>query len=151
MSFSSETIRKKTRSSEEYEKGRALFREGRVRLLSSESFWKGEETLKVLVDEDGQEYRVSLLIKGGCIYQASCQCPSHREYKGLCCHEAAAAFYAMEKKEEESTPHVPTGGAVKHMLQSYVGHEMTKVLVSKMEEPVCLIPVLRIVRQTLAL
>ena len=27
MSFSSETIRKKTRSSEEYEKGRALFRE----------------------------------------------------------------------------------------------------------------------------
>ena len=151
MSFSSETIRKKTRSSEEYEKGRALFREGRVRLLSSESFWKGEETLKVLVDEDGQEYRVSLLIKGGCIYQASCQCPSHREYKGLCCHEAAAAFYAMEKKEEESTPHVPTGGAVKHMLQSYVGHEMTKVLVSKMEEPVCLIPVFRNVRQTLAL
>lgn len=101
MSFSSETIRKKTRSSEEYEKGRALFREGRVRLLSSESFWKGEETLKVLVDEDGQEYRVSLLIKGGCIYQASCQCPSHREYKGLCCQRRQQPFMQWRKRKRK--------------------------------------------------
>lgn len=143
MSFSSDTIRKKSKSTEEYEKGRALFQTGKVRFLSSESFWKGEENLKVSVEDGEKNYQVSLLIKGGCIYQASCQCPVHREYKGLCCHEAAAAFYAMEKREEKQALHVATGSEVRRMLHSYVGREMTKLMVSKMEEKVRLEPVFR--------
>ncbi len=143
MSFSSETIRRKSRSDEEYEKGRALFQTGKVRFLSDESFWKGEENLKVSVEDMGRLYQVTLLIKGSCICRAVCQCPAHREYKGLCRHEAAAAFYAMEKREAESAPRVVTPGAVRQMLHSYVGREMTKVMVSKMEEKVRLVPSFR--------
>ena len=108
MTFSSDTIRRKSRSAQEYEKGRELFQMGKVRFLSSESFWKGEENIKTSVADGNRVYQVSLLIKGDCIYQATCQCPAHKEYKGLCCHEAAAAFYAMEKREAEASPHVST-------------------------------------------
>lgn len=143
MAFSSDTIRRKSRSTEEYEKGRELFCSGKVKFLSSDSFWKGEENLKTLVSDGGRTYQVSLLIKGDCIYQASCQCPAHREYKGLCCHEAAAAFYAMEKREGEASPHVSTPPQVRRMIHTYTSREMTRLIAAKMEEKIHLQPVFR--------
>ena len=148
MSFSGESIRQKSKSAEEFEKGKELFQRGKVRFLSDESFWKGEEKLKVSVEDGKRSYQASLLIKGGCIYQAACQCPVHREYKGLCCHEVAAAFYAMEKREGENAPHVSTPVEVRRMLQNYTSRGMTELMVSKMEEKVRLEPVFRVVGGT---
>ena len=144
MAFSSDSIRRKSKSPEEYEKGRELFRQGMVEFLSSDSFWKGEEKLKVSVNDGGRKYQVSLLIKGGCIYQASCQCSVHKEYKGLCCHEAAAAFYAMEKRNGETTvPHVSTPPQVRKMIHTYTSREMTRLMTAKMEQKIHLEPVFK--------
>ncbi len=143
MAFSSDSIRRKSKSAQEYEKGRELFQMGKVRFLSSESFWKGEENIKTSVTDGSRVYQVSLLIKGDCIYQATCQCPAHKEYKGLCCHEAAAAFYAMEKRGAEASPHVSTPPEVRRMIHTYTSREMTKLMASKMEEKIHLEPVLR--------
>ena len=102
MAGSDEAIRQQARSRTEYEQGEDLFLRGKVRLLSSESFWKGEEKVRALVQEGERSYRVSLLVKDDRLYQASCQCPVHREYKGLCRHEVAAALLTMETDREEA-------------------------------------------------
>ncbi len=143
MAGSDEAIRKKSRSQAEYERGEELFLRGKARLLSSESFWKGEEKVRALVEEGEKNYRVSLLIKGGYLYQASCQCPVHREYKGLCRHEMAAALLAMEAEREEHAPRVSTPLKVRRMLQSYTGQDMREAVVAGMGEKVRLEPSLK--------
>lgn len=143
MAFSGETIRMKSRSPAEYERGEELFERGKVQVLSRESFWKGEEKIKMLVEEAGRGYKVSLLVKGGYLYQASCSCPVHKEFKGLCRHETAAALSVMETKEQERIPLVSTTLAVRRMLQSYTGQEMREAAVFGMEEKIRLEPLLK--------
>ena len=143
MAGSDEAIRQQARSRTEYEQGEDLFLRGKVRLLSSESFWKGEEKVRALVQEGERSYRVSLLVKDDRLYQASCQCPVHREYKGLCRHEVAAALLTMETDREEATPRVSTPLKVRRMLQSYTGSDLREAAISGMEEKVRLEPSLR--------
>lgn len=143
MAFSGETIRRKAKSLEEFTRGRELFCAGKVEFISVDSFWKGEENIKMYVEDGGMKYRVSLLIKGDCVYRASCACPSHKEFKGLCCHEVAAAFYAMEKREDEATPHITTPARVRQMIHSFTSREMTSLMAADMEEKIHLKPVLR--------
>lgn len=144
MAGSDEAIRKKSRSQAEFERGEELFLRGKVQHLSRESFWKGEEKVKVLVKEGERGYRVSLLIKEGRLYQASCQCQVHREYKGLCRHEAAAALSAMEVEREERMPRVSTPIKVRRMLQSYTGRDMREAVLAEMGEKIRLEPSLKL-------
>ncbi|MCI8504965.1 MAG: ATP-dependent helicase [Lachnospiraceae bacterium] len=143
MAYSGETIRLKSRSPQEYEKGEALFERGKVQLVSNESFWKGEEKIRALVEDEEKSWRVSLLIKSGYLYQASCQCQVHREYKGLCRHEAAAALYVMEAERKGHAPCVSTPLAVRRMLQSYTGRDMREAVVSGMDAKIRLEPSFR--------
>lgn len=151
MAFSGDTIRKKAKSPKEYELGRAIFCADKVEKISVESFWKGEETIKTLVEDEGIKYRVSLLIKGDCIYRASCACPAHKEYKGLCRHEVAAAFYAMERHEDETTPHVTTSQKVRQMIHTYTNREINDLKASELAEKIHLKPVFRITRDKIYL
>ncbi|MCI8465753.1 MAG: DEAD/DEAH box helicase family protein [Lachnospiraceae bacterium] len=151
MIFSAEAIRLKSRSQEEYEKGEELFERGRVEILSKESFWKGEKKIRMLVEEGSKIYHVSLLIKNAYLYQTSCQCQIHREYKGLCRHEAAAALSVIEAEEGERTPQISTPLKVRRMLQSYTGREMREFVISGMGEKIRLEPSLRLSEGTLFL
>ncbi len=143
MALSGDSIRRKSNSQEEFEKGKNLFLSGSVQYRSSESFWKGEEKLKMSVKDGGRTYDVSLLVRGDSIAQASCQCAVHKKEKGLCRHEAAAAFCAAQKRGQEGRGHVSTSPEVKRMLQLYAGRSMTKAVASGLREKISLRPVLR--------
>ncbi len=143
MAGSEDAVRRQARSRAEYERGEELFLRGKVRLLSSESFWKGEEKVRALAQEGAKSWRVSLLVKGDRLYQASCQCPVHREYKGLCRHEVAAALLAMETEREEVMPRVSTPLKVRRMLQSYTGRDLREAAIFGMDEKIRLEPSLR--------
>ena len=107
MALSGDSIRRKSNSQEEFEKGKNLFLSGSVQYRSSESFWKGEEKLKMSVKDGGRTYDVSLLVRGDSIAQASCQCAVHKKEKGLCRHEAAAAFCAAQKRGRRAAAMFP--------------------------------------------
>ncbi len=140
MGASSEEVRKKTRDLQEFERGTALFREGKVRYLASEGFWRGEEQLKMSVEEDGEAFRVSLFWKDGSLGSASCSCRVHGEEKGLCRHEAAAALYAMERK---GNFHVSTSEQVRRMLRGYADQELWEAMSSGQEGKLLLKPSFR--------
>ncbi len=143
MTHSEEMLRKKSRSPQEYERGEELFEQGKVKLLSRESFWKGEEKIRALVEDGEKSFRVSALMKKGYLYQAVCQCPVHREYKGLCRHVTAAVLSVMEVGMEESAPRVSTPIRVRRMLKSYTEREMREAVIAGMEEKVRLEPTLK--------
>lgn len=119
--------------------------------MTTSTFWKGESGVRALAEEDGKEYRPSLHIKNGQVYDYSCSCPQGNSYKGMCPH-CRALFEAWKAKvpENQARP-VTTSQQARVMIREYTNREVAFIMSEGEQEQVKLSVSILVSRQEVKL
>ena len=122
--------------------------------LSSETFWKGESEIRGTVTDDGETYRVSILLRRDQVYEYSCTRIRVGKPAGHCscsttvsagnptmCRHASAVLdaYLHREKEQDLKP-VSTSQKVRFMVREYTNREVSKMMEAGEEGKVRLVP-----------
>lgn len=146
MQLTRMTIERKA-GQEQFQKGLRLYKSGSVTITKADSFWKGETGVNAEVNDGGlSPYRVKLLIKENHIYDYSCSCDEHLQFRGMCRHCAAAALAFLDREMGEPQIHVSTSPLIRNMIKSYGDQKRSLLLSAGMEDKVELEPLLNIGR-----
>lgn len=123
----------------------------KVSQMTVNAFWKGESGVKALVEDQGNEYRASIHIKGSQIFDYSCSCVYGNSYRGPCPHcQALYEAYQTQAAESRGRP-VTTSQQARTMIREYTNREVARIVSEGEEEQVRLSVSLLISRQELKL
>ncbi len=104
--------------------------------MTTNTFWKGESGVMALVEDQGQEYRSSLHIKGSQVFDYSCSCTQGNSYRGMCPHcRALYETYKEQESESQSRP-VTTSQQARAMIREYTNREVARIMSEGEEEQI---------------
>ena len=131
----------------------------KIKDMKVNTFWKGEYGIKSLVEDEGQTYKVQLLIKGSQIMDYSCSCvgskssslafgiKSGSSHRGMCAHAKAVwEEYQREAKDKQRKP-VITSQEARTRRREYPNREVDKISMEGEEEQINLVPLLLVTRE----
>lgn len=105
----------------------------KISQLTINTFWKGESGVKGLVEDQGEQYKADLYIKGSRVFDYSCSCVQGNSYKGMCPHcKALFEAYKEQVSGRDQRP-VMTSQPVRTMIREYTNREVARI-VSEGEE-----------------
>lgn len=120
MAFNIDTIKKYTKSADEYEKAVCFVELDNVRLFPNRSIFKGEDSIKGEVNEDDKAVSASFTLKNNQLVSYGCQCEYFKSNKSMCCHIAAVAMKHIDAKVTSNEKIVYTSTGAKRMLNEYL-------------------------------
>lgn len=100
----------------------------KVSQLTTSAFWKGESGVKGLVEDQGQQYKASLHIKGSQVYDYSCSCVQGNSYKGMCPHCSALYDEYRKTAARNSGKPVATSQQARTMIREYTNREVAQII-----------------------
>lgn len=153
MLFTSEYILSKCYSNKVYAKGREIFNNEYVNSFDVESNENGDLVVEAEVEGSGyNSYAVSLSIEKsddvGLLKMASCECPSVREYSGICKHIVATMlmcnnYFASNNKKA----FVRTSEQIQNIMQQFILKEKGQYCKQYGNGDITLSPVIKIGRE----
>ncbi len=111
-----------------------------IKEMTANTFWKGEMGVRGLVSDEGQDYKVSLSIKGSQLYDYSCSCVTGISCKGMCRHAKALWEHYCRYQAEHSGKPVTTSQEVRTMIREYTNREVAQIIRENEEHQVRLVP-----------
>ncbi len=100
----------------------------KVSQITINTFWKGESGVKGLVEDQGEQYKAELYIKGSRVNDYSCSCVQGNSYKGMCPH-CKALFEAYQKQAAgNSSRPVMTSQQARTMIREYTNREVARII-----------------------
>lgn len=108
----------------------------KVSHMTTNTFWKGESGVRAIVEDQGEEYKASLHIKGSQVYDYSCSCAQGNSFRGMCPH--CNALYEAYKEQEsyQQSPMVTTSQQARAMIREYTNREVAKIMSEGEEEQI---------------
>lgn len=108
----------------------------KISQMTVNTFWKGETGVRALVEDQGNEYKTSLYIKGSQVFDYSCSCAEGNSYRGMCPH-CRALFKAYEEQKTESPGRlVTTSQQARSMIREYTNREVAGIMSEGEEEQI---------------
>lgn len=96
--------------------------------MRTETFWKGEMGIRATVEEQEQQYKVNLSVKGSQLRDYSCSCVNGNSYKGMCEH-AKLVFETWQKQQaERAGKPVNTSQEIRTMIREYTNREVAQII-----------------------
>ncbi|WP_394522352.1 DEAD/DEAH box helicase [Lacrimispora sp. JR3] len=100
----------------------------KVSHMTTNAFWKGESGVRAVVEDQGNEYKASLHIKGSQVIDYSCSCALGNSYRGMCSH-CQALFSAYKAQEMENQGRmVTTSQQARAMIREYTNREVARIM-----------------------
>ncbi len=100
----------------------------KVSHMTTSAFWKGESGVRAVVEDQGNEYKASLHIKGSQAIDYSCSCAQGNSYRGMCSH-CQALFQAYKEQETENQGRiVTTSQQARAMIREYTNREVARIM-----------------------
>ena len=147
MMLTRDHVRGKAANDKSFQRGEAYSKDKKIDIYQVDQFWKGEVGVKAKVsDSHMEEYKVTLLVKNGKIYEYTCTCPAYKEYKGMCKHCVGTALEYIEHKGARGIPKVSTSPGFRNMLREYTSREVVSILSQEEAAKVLLVPKLTLGR-----
>lgn len=106
--------------------------------FQTNTFWKGESGVKGLVEDGDVEYKASLFVKGGRVYDYSCTCPQGNSFKGMCSHCSALLKAYEDKAKGQQGKIISTSQQARTMIREYTNREVARIISEEEEVQVCL-------------
>ncbi len=120
MAFNIDTIKKYTKSKEEYDNAVNFVNSNNVRLFPNRSIFKGEDSVSGEITEDEEVIKASFTLKNNQLLSYGCECEYFKVNKSMCSHIAAVAMKHIDAKFTSSEKIVYTSTYAKRMLNDYL-------------------------------
>ncbi len=120
MSFDFNSVKKYTKSQEEYEKALNYLDMDDVKLFPNRSVFKGEDSISGEITYEGKKTNASFTLKNGQLLSFGCKCEYFTKNKSMCSHIAAVALKYLGAKESTNEKVVYTSTGAKRMLNDYL-------------------------------
>jgi len=96
--------------------------------MTTSAFWKGESGVRAVVEDQGNEYKASLHIKGSQAIDYSCSCAQGNSYRGMCSHCQALLQAYKEQETENQGRIVTTSQQARAMIREYTNREVSRIM-----------------------
>lgn len=126
MAFDIDSIRKYTKSTEEFNTADRLVEEDNVRLMSNSSFFKGEASVSGIVCEEGNNVNASFTLKEDKLVSYGCNCEYFKNNRVMCRHIAAVGMKYIYSRQASSEKIVYTSTEAKKILNGYLKNSISK-------------------------
>lgn len=100
----------------------------KVSHMTVNTFWKGESGVRAVVEDQGNEYKASLHIKGSQVIDYSCSCARGNSYRGMCPHCQALFSVYKEHEKENQGRLVTTSQQARAMIREYTNREVARIM-----------------------
>ncbi len=120
MAFNIDTIKKYTKSSEEYNNAVNFVDLDNVRLFPNRSIFKGEDSVSGEINDSAKVIKASFTLKNNQLISYGCECDYFKINKTMCSHIAAVAMKHIDAKFVSSEKVVYTSTGAKRMLNEYL-------------------------------
>ncbi|WP_313075191.1 DEAD/DEAH box helicase [Lacrimispora sp.] len=100
----------------------------KVSHMTTSAFWKGESGVRAVVEDQGNEYKASLHIKGSQAIDYSCSCAQGNSYRGMCSHCQALLQAYKEQETENQGRIVTTSQQARAMIREYTNREVSRIM-----------------------
>ncbi len=120
MAFGIDTIKKYTKSEEEYNKAIDYVNSGNIKLFPNRSIFKGEDSVSGEITFGNSKVKASFTLKNNSLISYGCVCGYFKENKSMCSHIAAIAMKHIDAKLISNEKVVYTSTNAKRMLNDYL-------------------------------